>query len=159
MLIFILSTKLYTYTREAWSQCADSEKKGVTIDQFLKFFTSRCDTTHTQRSAVTHHAHAPLKRDELKCASCTQAYPLFRCRPFMALDLASLREFLKLNKLCFNFLSPTQMAGNCLLKHPGNSYGSRFAGTFFTPGEILRAGCHWKLDLQQRWYQNHFSKG
>nr|XP_041631969.1 uncharacterized protein LOC121502441 [Drosophila kikkawai] len=125
-LIFILLSKLDTDTCQAWAQCADSEGKGVTINQFLKFLTSRCDTleafhlvrpTQARRAATTHHADTHPRREEPKCTSCQQTHQLFKCPQFNGLDIAARREFLKTKKLCFNCLSPSHMAGNCTSRH------------------------------------------
>nr|XP_041630444.1 uncharacterized protein LOC121501913 [Drosophila kikkawai]XP_041630467.1 uncharacterized protein LOC121501916 [Drosophila kikkawai] len=125
-LIFILLSKLDTDTCQAWAQCADSEGKGVTINQFLKFLTSRCDTleafhlvrpTQARRAATTHHADTHPRREEPKCTSCQQTHQLFKCPQFNGLDIAARREFLKTKKLCFNCLSPSHLAGNCTSRH------------------------------------------
>ncbi|XP_043650079.1 uncharacterized protein LOC122618022 [Drosophila teissieri] len=125
-LIFILLSKLDSDTRQAWAQCAESEEKGVTINRFLKFLTSRCDTleafnligsTQARRAATTHHADTHPRREEPKCTSCQQNHQLFKCPQFIALDIASRRDFLKSRKLCFNCLSPAHMVGNCTSRH------------------------------------------
>jgi len=43
-LIFILLSKLNPETRQSWAQRPESENSSVTIDQFLTFLTSHCDT-------------------------------------------------------------------------------------------------------------------
>ncbi|XP_043063191.1 uncharacterized protein LOC122319659 [Drosophila yakuba] len=125
-LIFILLSKLDSDTRQAWAQCAESEEKGVTIHRFLKFLTSRCDTleafnltqsTQARRAATTHHADTHPRREEPKCTSCQQNHQLFKCPQFIALDIASRRDFLKSRMLCFNCLSPAHMVGNCTSRH------------------------------------------
>ncbi|XP_044778690.1 uncharacterized protein LOC123327154 [Drosophila simulans] len=125
-LIFILLSKLDSDTRQAWAQCAESEEKGVTINRFLKFLTARCDTleafqltrsTQARRAATTHHADTHPRREEPKCTSCQQNHQLFKCPQFIALDIASRRDFLKSRKLCFNCLSPAHMVGNCTSRH------------------------------------------
>nr|XP_044248782.1 uncharacterized protein LOC123002531 [Drosophila takahashii] len=125
-LIFILLTKVDPETRQAWAQCAESESPNVTINQFLTFLTSHCDTLEAcqlvrapqaRRAATTHHVDAHQKREENKCLSCQQNHPLFRCDQFLSLDVATRREFLRNRKLCFNCLSASHMVGNCTSKH------------------------------------------
>jgi len=99
-LIFILLSKLDPETRQSWGQRAEPENSSVTIDQFLTFLTSHCDTfeacqlsraPQARRSAATHHADAHQRRDENKCLQvyCQQTHQLYRCDQFLTLDIAA----------------------------------------------------------------------
>ncbi|XP_012230246.2 uncharacterized protein [Linepithema humile] len=128
LLIFLLTKKLPSRTRQEWQMELGDSYEPPTFDAFLKFISKRIrgldDDNPTNTSdtvsgkscttkAKIHTASQSSAQDSRKCPACSEKHLLFRCNKFVSLDIDQRFALAKKLKCCINCLRPGHSTSAC----------------------------------------------